>query len=308
MRSLKPVLLLSLLALVALPAAGAHAKVAIGIADQKADMFDDPRFAALGVVHVRKTVPWDVLKHTKLRRDLDLWMAGANATGAHPLLTFDRSPTRKSYNPSPKEFATQFKKLRTRYGGLREVAVWNEANINKRPDIVAKWWLALSKACRSCTVLGADLLDRGNIDSWAKRFVRTAKRTPKVWGLHNYEDANKLSTKGTRKILKGVTGRIWFTETGGVVARNNKSTVRFPTSPQRAAQVTKFVFDRLARLSPRVERVYLYHWNVGQEDGMTWDSALVSPNGERPALQVVRDMLGVPAPLPAPAPAPEPLP
>ncbi|MBI5104610.1 MAG: hypothetical protein HZB46_06425 [Solirubrobacterales bacterium] len=292
MRLIKSLLLAFLLATAVAPAA-AQAKVGLGIADQKADMFDDPRFTELGIKYVRKTVPWDVLKDPKARLDLDLWMAGANATGAHPLLTFDRSPRRKSYNPTPKEFATQFKKLRARYAGLREVAVWNEPNLSKKPELVAKWWLALSKACRTCVVLGADLVDHKNLDSWARRFVKTAKRTPRVWGLHNYVDANLKSTKRTRSVLKAIKGRLWLTETGGVVSRNNKSKVAFPTSPTRAAEVTSFVFNKLVKVSPRIERVYLYHWNTGAGDGKTWDSGLVGPDGPRPALDVVRRLLGL---------------
>jgi hypothetical protein len=304
MRLIKLSLLLSLLLAAAIPTAAAHAKVAVGIADQKADMFEDPRFTQLGLVHVRKNVAWDVLKDRAALAELDAWMAGAKATRAQPLLTFDRSHKRPRYNPTPKEFVAEFKKLRARYPGLREVATWNEANINKRPEIVAKWWNALRRACPKCVVLGADLLDRGNAGSWAKRFVKAAKRQPAIWGLHNYQDANRLSTAGTRRVLKTVKGRIWFTETGGIVSRNNGSAVKFPTSAPHAAKATAFVFNKLAKLSPRVERVYLYHWNTGAGDGRTWDSGLVGPDGERPALQVVRDLLGIRVPVPLPAVAP----
>jgi hypothetical protein len=296
MRLIRPVLLLTLLALALVPAAGAQAKVIVGIADNKSDMFIDARFAALHVKHARVSVPYDALHDAATRAWLDRWMAGAKAGGIKPLVTFDRSRKRPSYNPSPAQMATSLKALRKRYPFVKEFATWNEANISKRPETVARWWTAMRRACPTCTVLGADLLDRNNVGTWAARFVKAAKRTPKVWGLHNYADANTLKTTGTRKLLRAVKGAVWFTETGGVVSRHNGSGIAFPTSASHAAKATKFVFSTLARLSPRVQRVYLYHWNTGVGDGRTWDSGLIGPDGQgRPALTVLQGLLGVKA-------------
>src|SRR4051794_6652130 len=294
MRRTLTVLLLAVLALAALGgASAAQAKVAVGIADNKSDMFTDPRFAALDVKYARVMVPYDAMHDNKLRTWLDGWMASAKAAGARPLVTFDRSRGRASYNPSAAQMAKSLKDLRKRYPYVKEFATWNEANINKRPETVARWWTAMRKACPTCTILGADLLDRGNVGTWAKRFVKAAGRTPKVWGLHNYTDANTLKTTGTRKLLAAVKGAVWFTETGGVVSRNNGSGVKFPTSAAHAALATKFVFSTLVKLSPRVQRVYLYHWNTGAGDGRTWDSGLIGPDGQgRPAFSVLESLLG----------------
>ena len=49
-----------------------------------------------------------------------------------------------------------------------------------------------------------------------------------IWGLHNYIDANRFRTTGTRSLLRAVPGEVWFTETGGLVVRNNGSPVEFP--------------------------------------------------------------------------------
>jgi hypothetical protein len=298
-RPIRTVLLLSLLLIAALPAiVEAKPKVAVGIADNKSDMFTDPRFAALGLKHVRIMVPYDAMHDYAERTWLDGWMAGAKASGARVLVTFDRSRKRTSHNPSAAQMAKSLKDVRKRYPFVKEFATWNEANINKRPETVARWWLAMRKACPSCTVLGTDLLDRNNVGTWAQRFVKAAKRTPKVWGLHNYVDANTLKTSGTRKLLSAVKGAVWFTETGGVVARNNGSGVTFPTSKAHAAQATKFVFSTLVKLSPRVQRVYLYHWDtgLGSKDARTWDSAFIGPDDRpRPALTVLQGLLGVKA-------------
>jgi hypothetical protein len=299
MRRLFPLLLLIAAVASVGGASAAQAKVAIGIADNKSDMFTDPRFSALKVKYVRVMVPYDAMHDAKLRTWLDGWMAGAKAAGQTPLVTFDRSQKRTSYNPSAAQMATSLKDVRKRYPFVKEFATWNEANINKQPETVARWWSAMRKACPTCTILGADLLDRNNVGTWAQRFVKAAKRTPKVWGLHNYTDANTLKTTGTRKLLAAVKGAVWFTETGGVVKRNNGSGTNFPTGPTHAAKATKFVFSTLAKLSPRVQRVYVYHWDTGvgnavEMDGRTWDSGLIGPDDKpRPSLAVLQTVLKV---------------
>jgi hypothetical protein len=293
MRPIRTVLLLGLLALATLPAA-AHAKPVVGIADNKPDMFSDARFSALNIRYARIMAPYDAMHDASARTALDAWMAAAQLAGVRPLVTFDRSRRRTSYNPSAAQMAKSVKDFRKRYPFLKEFATWNEANISKRPETVARWWSAMRRACPTCTILGADLLDRANVGAWATRFVRAAGRTPKVWGLHNYTDANTLKTTGTRTLLRAVKGAVWFTETGGVVSRHNGSGVRFPTSASHAALATRFVFSTLARLSPRVQRVYLYHWNTGAGDGRTWDSGLIGPDDQaRPALLALQDLLGV---------------
>jgi hypothetical protein len=282
---------LTLLLLGLMPAA-AHGAVGIGIADNKADMFGDARFQGLHLRYARIDLRWDALSVRGTTAQLDAWMAGARATGARPLITFDRSPRRPSYNPTPAQLVGAMKGLRTRYPFVRDFSTWNEANMNKQPAIVARWWLALRRACPTCTVLGTDLLDKPNMVRWAQRFVRAAHRTPAVWGLHNYVDANLLTTSTTRRLLAAVGGRLWFTETGGIVRRANGSKVVFPTGTARAAKVTRFIFSRLARVSPRVQRVYLYHWDTGAGGRPTWDSGFVGPDGRsRPALGVLQGEL-----------------
>jgi hypothetical protein len=291
MRRPRLLLAFTLLALALLPAV-AHAAtppLGIGIADNKPDMFADARFQSLHLKYARLDLRWDVMSDAGAAAQLDLWMAGARATGARPLITFDRSPKRVSYNPTPQQLVGAMKAIRAKYPFVKDFSSWNEANMNKKPELVAKWWLALRKACPTCTVLGTDLLDKKNMIPWAQRFVKAAKRTPKVWGLHNYVDANTLSVKTTKKLLASIGGNFWFTETGGIVRRANNSALVFPTGTTRAAKVTKFIFQKLARVSPRIQRVYLYHWDTGVGGGPTWDSGFVGPDGQaRPALGVLQ--------------------
>ena len=270
------------------------AKPIIGIADQKATMFADTRFRALGIRVVRLNLRWDVLTEADATAALDTWMAGARQTGARPLITFDRSPRRPSYNPTPRELADAMSALRRRYPGLKEFSTWNEANLGKRPDIVARWWLALRKRCPSCTVLAVDLVDAPNMVGWARRFVRAAGRKPAVWGLHNYIGMNRRSNASTRAFLRALPGRVWLTETGGLVFRNNRSTVVLPASVPHAASVTKFILGPAVKAAgPRVQRIYLFHWDTGPKEPPTWDSGFIGPDDQpRPALDVLARALG----------------
>jgi hypothetical protein len=269
--------------------------VAVGIADQKAEAFSDPRLRGLGIRHARRSVAWDALRFPDQTANLDAWMAGVRAAGAEPLLTFARSAgaARRHRPPGPNEFLVQFRRFRARYPDVRVYSAWNEANhcgegTCRKPALVARYYAAIRRTCPGCKVLAADLLDQPNMVAWARAFRRAAKVEPRYWGLHNYVGANRFDPTRTVQLLREVDGEVWLTETGGLVARRNRSTTRLPQGTAHAAKVTRFIFDRLARLSPRVTRVYVYHWNSASAQA-TWDSGLVGPDGRRrPALAVVQ--------------------
>jgi hypothetical protein len=294
MSKLRPTLLLVLL-LAALAPSAAHSMIRlsdVGIADQKADMFSDPRFAELGIKRARIDLAYDVLLDPAQTAALDQWMADAQADGVRVLVTFDRSrrPGRKKFRPDTYSLVKQFKRLRARYPFVKEWVTWNEPNLSQSATRTARQWLALRKACPSCTILAADLVDRPNLGRWAKLFIKTVHRQPPIWGLHNYADANQYTPRATKALLKAVKGKIWFTETGGVVRRNNGSNVKYKgQSLTHAAKAINYIFTKLVRLSPRIQRVYLFHWN-GRNS--SWDSALISPNGgARPAFAVLANLL-----------------
>jgi hypothetical protein len=270
------------------------ASLDIGIADQKTTMFYDPRFAALHVRHARLVIPWDVLSVGWQRQLLDNWVKSAALAHVSPLLTFghSRRPGRRRQLPSPKRLRTEFLRLRKRYPAVREWATWNEPNhcgepLCHKPELAARYYDALRRACPRCTILAAEVLDMPNMARWVKAFRRAARVEPRYWGLHNYIDANRFRTSGTRRLLAATRGQIWFTETGGVVFRRTTGKVRFHESPTHAAHAVSWVFRRLVPLSPRVTRVYLYHWDR-TDTADNWDSALLTPAGRpRPAFAVL---------------------
>jgi hypothetical protein len=287
------VVLLSLLG----TAAPAHA-LTIGIADQKPDMFSDPRFLASNMRVARLAVPWDALTSPTETAALDRWLDDARTAGVQPLLSFSHSRSNRRLLPSPGRLLYEFRRFRARYPWVTDYATWNEANhcgepTCHRPELVAAYWRKLRVQCPSCTILPAEVLDMPNMVAWVKAFRRVSKVEPRWWGLHNYVDANRLRTTGTRRLLAAVKGQIWFTETGGIVSRTNRRKITFPESASHAAIATRFLFDRLVTLSRRITRVYVYQWN-SEPGPKTWDSALIGPTGQpRPAYRVLQRVLAL---------------
>jgi hypothetical protein len=286
--------LLVVLAAAALAAPAGASALIVGIGDQKPEMFSDPLFVSTGVRNARLSVGWDVLTSDWQIAQLDAWLGAARAAGVSPLITFGHSRTagHRRVLPTPERMRYEFRRFHARYPWVRNFAAWNEANFCgeptcHRPELVAAYYRALRLECPACHILAAELLDQPNMVSWVTAVRHASRVEPRYWGLHNYLDANRLQTWRTRALLRATKGQIWFTETGGIVGRHNKSHVTFTQSPRHAATATRFVFRSLVGLSARITRVYLYHWNADRRFD-TWDSALIDMYGRpRPAFRVL---------------------
>ena len=234
------------------------------------------------------------LRSESQRAETDAYLKAAGAAGVRVLLGFGhaRDPDKAHDLPSVKAFEREVVRFRARYPWVTDYLTWNEANhcsqpTCRNPERAAQFYLALRKHCRGCRIVAADLLDGSKMVGWAQRFQKAVGNRRVIWGLHNYIDANRFRTRGTRALLRAVKGDIWFTETGGLVVRRNGSTVEFPGSTRHAAKATSWVF-RLAALSPRVKRVYFYHWSPAPTPRPTWDSALVDRHDRpRPAYAIL---------------------
>jgi hypothetical protein len=278
--------------------APAAAKPQIGIADQKPDMFTDARFAGLGLQHARLSVSWDALRYPWQTAELDAWMQAAHARGIDPLITFGHSRENSRSLPSPERMGLQLRAFRVRYPWATTFATWNETNhcgekVCHRPRLIAAYYKALRRACPGCTILAAEVIDLPSMVKWIRTFRRYLGYMPERWGLHNYVEANRFKTKRLRQLLSlmGPRGKLWLTETGGLVRRSNNSRTDIPEGTHHAARVTRFIFDRIAKRFRRIRRIYLYHWNAGPPRA-TWDSALISFGGrERPAFRVLRRVM-----------------
>jgi hypothetical protein len=270
----------------------------VGIGEQSPAIFTDRHWAAMRSRDVRYIAPWDSLMGPRWQREeVDAYMNAARAAGARVLLAFGHSRVHKRRRtlPSPRVFRREFLRFHKRYPWVTNYLMWNEANhcsqpTCRRPKRAAEFYNVIRAGCRGCTIVAADVLDTTLMPRWLRTFRRYADGSPRLWGLHNYIDANRFRTRGTRSLLRAAPGRIWFTETGGLVRRDNGSRIEFADSPTHAPRATRWVF-RLARLSPRITRIYFYQW-VPVGPRATWDSALLGPDGKpRPSYGVIERWL-----------------
>jgi hypothetical protein len=278
----------------------ASAKLTVGIGEQNAAMFHDKRWLALDAPHVRYVLPWDALRRNDWELAVfDNYMSWARQTKAKVLISFGHSTRRgrELKAPTRLQFIREFRKVRRRFPEVRTFQTWNEANhgtqpIWKKPGLAARYYNAMRRTCPECTVTAPSVLDAPNMTNWIKRFRRKTRYPVRIWALHNHIDANRHRTSGTREMLRITRGKLWFTETGGIVRRwiGRRKIRRY--NQKNAVRAIRNVF-KLARINRRrITRIYLYHWLAPNMRRPRWDSALVGPRGQtRPSLRTFRAQL-----------------
>lgn len=278
MRSL---LLLPIILLLLAPTASAT--VAVGIAEQQPSFFNDRLFKQTGIKKARLIVPWDVMQYDWGRAELDVWLSVARREEMNVLVSFGKSRLDNQPLPSPSQYGQAVESFRQQYPWVRNFSTWNEPNLGKtrkRPLLVARYYQELRRRCSDCQVLAAEPADTPGFINWIEAFKKGLDEEPNLWGLHNYLDTNLFSDRNTEAFLEAVKGRIWLSETGGIIDRSSIfSRVDLPKGFAHHRRATEYLLDRLVYISPRIERVYLYHWQA-EPDGDAWDSAFVSSSGE----------------------------
>jgi hypothetical protein len=296
--------LIALVLLLAAPVAQAARNPVLGVADQKASTFDSPSFRALHVKRSRYVVPWNVALVRSQRARFDSWLASARAAGVREVLVaFNASagsncPMRPCKLPSVRSYTRAFRAFRRHYPRLRTLQPWNEANSPTQPTgpwrrgarAAALYYNVARRYCRGCAVTAADVLDlsKATMARWVHQFRRYAKGRPRLWGLHNYTDTNRHSGL-TAAFLRMVPGKVWLTETGGIVSfRDARGRVRFRPSEARAAKALRRMFALARKYRARTTRVYVYQWSI-DFSGNRFDAGLVRANGmPRAGYYVVR--------------------
>jgi hypothetical protein len=295
--------LIAFVLLLTAPAAEAASPV-LGIADQKPGTFTSSRFKALHVKRSRYVVPWNVALVKSQRAKFDAWLRAARKAHVREVLVAfnatagSRCPARPCSLPSVRSYTRAFRAFHRRYERIRAIQPWNEANSPTQPTgpwlkgarAAALYYNAVRRYCRRCNVTAADVLDlsKRTMARWVDQFRRYAKGKPRLWGLHNYTDTNKRSGL-TSAFLRMVPGKVWLTETGGIVAfREASGRVRFRYSERRAASALRRMFALARKHRARTTRLYVYQWSI-DFSGNRFDAGLVRANGSaRPGYYVVR--------------------
>jgi len=301
--------LMTLLIALLLGAEPADARYRVGMAEQSSEMFSSPAWQKLRLERVRYLVPWDWAR-TGQAAEVMSFMAAARAHRQDVLLAFTAhrgcfvarrySRDKACRAPSAKAYREAFRGFDNRFPWVRTYSAWNEVNhisqpTFRSPRLAVRYYRVLRRESRRrrFRVMAADVLDTSNMRSYVRSFLRLAPGRPRLWGLHNYQDVNHITSADTRALLEAVPGEVWLTETNGVVKLGNSA--HFDYSPSRAARRTRWMF-RLARryeprrrgLRSRITRVFVYRWFGAARDAW-FDAGLVDFGGApRPAYYVVR--------------------
>lgn len=288
-------LLLPLLVALLLPAA-ASASLSYGMGDEDASMFASPAFRQLPIQRVRYVVAYDAaLTRNFERQQADAFLRQAHALGYDVLVAFEhsREPHRAQELPSTADYQRGVRAFMRRYPYVRTYSAWDEINscsqpTCRSPKAAARYFLTMRRTCPQCTVIAGEVLDTTDPSAtvaYLREYERyAAPGHPAIWGLHNYSDVNRFTSRGTRAVLGAVPGTVWLTETGGLYSFGRD----FPPSASRQARAERHMLS-LARSSSRITRLYVYSWTGG---GL-FDAGLMSVGGSpRPAFAVVRRALG----------------
>src|SRR3954454_1230363 len=295
--------LIALVLMAAAPAVALAGNPVVGIADQKPGTFTQRNFRALHVKRSRYVAPWNVALDKTQRARFDAWYRAARKAGVRDVMVAfsatagSRCPAKPCRLPSVRSYTKAFRAFHKRYKRVRTVQPWNEANSPTQPTgpwrsgarAAARYFNVVKRYCKHCSVTAADVLDlsKRTMARWVHQFKRYAHR-PTLWGLHNYTDTNKKSGL-TRAFLRMVRGKVWLTETGGIVAfQQADGKVRFKHSERRAATATKRMFSLARKYRKRISRLYIYQWSI-DFSGNRFDAGLVRADGSpRPAFAVVK--------------------
>jgi hypothetical protein len=306
-RTLTLAAILVTLAVAAFPAAASAAPVTVGLGDQSWGTLGDQYFQALGLKRVRVVTPWNAALTAGNREWLDQYLAATQFAGVEPLVSFGAAagsncPGRPCKLPSSAEFDRAFRAFRARWPWVRTISVWNEENHRSQPTFrypeqAARYFNIVRKRCAGCTIVAADVIDDPNMVRWVERF-RTVARGPRIWGLHNYRDSNPRRGQrygGTKLLVRTVPGKIWLTETGGIVkfVLPDGKTL-FPYSERRANVALGRVLRLARQYRSRIARLYVYHW---RQDSFAnrFDAGLLDKNGQpRPSYHTLARWLRTP--------------
>jgi hypothetical protein len=298
----------ALLAALTVATSPAEAKYRVGVSEQTPAMFSSLAWRNLELKQVRYIVAWDWAR-TDQQAEVAAFMNAARANRQAVLVTFAAhrgcfdgrrySRSRACRAPSARAYRIAVRRFDDLYPWVRTYSAWNEVNhvsqpTFRSPRLAVRYYRVLRRESRRrhFRVLAADVLDTSNMRRYLRAFLRRAPGRPRLWGLHNYQDVNRGTSADTRLMLETVPGKVWLTETGGVV----KFGAAFPYSEARAARRTRWMFrlanrydTRRRRMRSSITRLFVYKWLGG---GGRLDAGLVNEDGTpRRAYFVVRRFL-----------------
>ncbi len=274
------------------------------MSDQQASTFTNPLFAPLKFKAARYITPYDVMDSPSDLAAAQAWIGAADAANQRVLVSFEHSHRagRERHLPSVAEYKREITKFHQAFPQVKEISVWNEVNRcqssvaargpadvrqGAAPRVVLQGrapGLQVARHERSSPSTCSTSRTSRKTISTIKKFKRFAGSKATILGFHNYSDTNRFSTTRTRRVLAAWRGKVWLTETGGLVKLGRS----FPRSTTRAAKALGCMFT-LAKSNSRIQRLYVYQFNPAFSASDDFDAGLINPDGsKRPGYAVVQ--------------------
>src|ERR1700677_1986006 len=259
------------------PRAHAASSYLTGIGDEHATLFANPLYTQLHTKIVRYIAPYDAAVRPYSLAEATEFIHQAETEHEKVLVAFYHSEYTPTKLPSVATYQSDVRKFVKLFPRVKEYESWDEANRGDErgqfssPSAVgaAEYYQALLRVCKGCTVVGLDVLDQAYIaptlayiSEFKREIYRLETVMPKIWGLHNYSDVNRLEGWRTSDIVRALGGQVWLTETGGIVKFGGAFPNKNGSGLKRAAAVLRFMFAS-ASDHPQIKRLYIYDWNGG---------------------------------------------
>ena len=232
--------------------------------------FNDPHFKALGIKRARVVTPWNVALSPGNREWLDEYLFGARVAGVEPLVSFGargplRCPKRPCKLPTTAEFTRAFRAFRARWPWVRTIGVWNEANHRSQPTFrypeqAGRYFNIVKQALPRLPDRGGGRHRRPEHGPLARTLPAGGARRPPVGTpqLPGQQPAPRPALRRHEAPAETVRGKVWLTETGGIVrfVLPDGRTL-FPYSERRANVAIGRVLRLAGQYRSRIERLYV---------------------------------------------------
>lgn len=287
-------------------ATSANASATFGISDQMASTFTNPLYKPLKLKAARYVAPYDVISDPLQSVKFAQWYAAAKKAHQTILVSFEHSRVggKQQQAPTVGQYSTAMKAFHKKYRSIKQVNTWNEVDrcqkgsategqpkaicsAKKGPKLLQSYYTVDRKVFKGDTIIPLDVLDQNNVGAavnYVRAFKKIAKPTPKIWGIHNYSDTNRLSSTRTKRLIKeiGKKGDIWLLETGGQLKLGSSV-----PGPAKAAKALECMFN-IVKHNSRIKKAFIYQFN-GDYPTAPFDAGLISVTNQiRPGYTIVK--------------------
>ncbi len=203
------------------PRARAASSFLTGIGDEQTEMFGDRNWKQLHTKIARYIAPYDAAVRPYSLDKARAWIKAAEAQHVQVLVAFYHSEYTPTKMPSIATYQHDVQKFVKDFPHVKQYQSWDEANrgnirgvlASPSASAAAQYYQALLRVCKGCTVLGLDVLDAENISPTLQYIAEFKKEVgklrtvmPKIWGLHNYSDINRLQSFRTSQLVQALGG------------------------------------------------------------------------------------------------------